>query len=445
MLPALLVSLLLAPGAVTTTRADTLLQVFALAQRNNPQLGSARAAYAAALQRVPLARSRLLPQVRADAGLSRNLHDETGNPLLRTFGLASHWNFLERDVGISATQNLYAPGDSVAVRQATISAQIAYARLAQVDQQLMVQVAQDYFDLLAARDSVHTLLRQQRATLRQLQAARAGFAAGSGTILNVRDAKARDDLLRAELIDARNREQLARDTLRSVAGAPFGDPAPLLTQARLPPPPGDAAQWAGRAERDNLQVRQARLQLRVARLQLRRSAADGEPTVQAYARIDRASTSGGGPNFPFGDRVDSASVGVRVQWPLFTGFGVRSQVRESAALLDKAQQDLDSARSDAGLQARQAFAQWVTARAREQALRSAERSSRSALQAEHTGFRVGLRVSADVLDATAQLYDTERRAERARYDALVQSLRLRLAAGRLDERDLAEVDALLAR
>ena len=433
----------LVAACCTAARADTLLQDFARAQQHAPALRGARDAYAAALQRVPAARARLLPQVQASAGIGDNLHDETGNPLLRMFGLADHWNFLQRDVGISATQSLYAPGDDIAVTQARIGAEIAYVQLARADQQLMLQVAQAYFDLLAAGDTVRSLEHEQQATRRQLDAARTQFAAGNGTIINVRDAQARQDLLVARLIAARNQQQVAHDALRTLVGGSIGSPAPLLARARLPSPTGDAGQWAQRAARDNLEVTQARLALRIARWQLRRADSDSLPTVQAYARVDRLSTSGGGPSFPFGDRVDSASVGVRMQWPLFTGFGLRSQRRESAALLDKAQDDLDAARDAATLQARSALAGWTAACARAQALQSALLSGRSALQANRTGFEVGLRVSTDVLNSLAQLADTEREERQARYDQLMQSLRLRFAAGRLDERDLAEVDALL--
>lgn len=438
-------SLALASACAASARADTLLQDFARAQRHAPQLRSARAAYDAALQRVPAARARLLPQVQASAGLSDNLHDETGNPLLHMFGLATHWNFLQRDIGVSATQELYAPGDDMAVRQARLAADIAYVQLARADQQLMLQVAQDYFELLAAGDTVRSLRHEQQATRRQLAAARAQFAAGNGTIVNVRDAQARDDLLTARLIAALDRRQLARDTLQTLVGGAVGEPAPLLAQARLPSPAGDAAQWAARAARRNLELVQARLALRIAHWQLRRAQSESLPKVQAYARVDRFSTSSGGPSFPFGDRIDSAAVGVRVQWPLFTGYGVRSQQRESVALLDKAQDEVDAAREAAELQARSALAAWNTAEARARALRSALRSSRVALQAHRTGFDAGLQASTDVLDALAQVADTEREARQARYDQILQALRLRFAVGRLDERDLAEVDALLRR
>ncbi len=426
-----------------SAHADTLLQVLAAAQRDNPTLRSARADCAAALQQIPLARSRLLPQLRASADLGENLHDETGNPLLRMFGMAPHWNFVQRDLALSATQQLYDPADGLAVQQARLAADAAYVRLAQAEQRLMLEVAQDYFALLGADDTLRTLRRQQAAIARQLAQARARFAAGSGTVLDLRDAQARADLLRAQRVAARGQRQVALDRLRSVAGTAVGAPAPLLADARLPQPPSDAAAWAQRARRDNLQVTQARLQLRIAHLQLQRARSNALPTVQAYARVDRLSTSGGGSQFPFGDRVDSASVGVRVQWPLFTGYALRSEQRGSAARLEQAQADVDAARDAAALQARSALADWEAAHARARALRAALRSSRSALQAERTGFAAGLRVNLDVLDALAQLYDTERQEQNARYDSLLDGLRLRLATGRLDTRDLAEVDALL--
>ena len=53
------------------------------------------------------------------------------------------------------------------------------------------------------------------------------------------------------------------------------------------------------------------------------------------------------------------------------------------------------------------------------ALEAAEASSQLALEATQLGYRVGIRVNVDVLNAQSQLYQTQRDLARARYDVLV--------------------------
>ena len=60
----------------------------------------------------------------------------------------------------------------------------------------------------------------------------------------------------------------------------------------------------------------------------------------------------------------------------------------------------------------------------------------------HKLIPVGV-IVAFVLNAQQQLYSTRRDLAKARYDTLVNSLRLKAAAGTLGEVDLAELNALL--
>ncbi|OYX91642.1 MAG: type I secretion protein TolC, partial [Caulobacter sp. 35-67-4] len=174
-----------------TSSAETLAQVFTLAQQHNPALRSAQANYQAALSGVPLARSKLLPQLVAGANLSANAQDNSDNPLLQKFGMPTQWNYTSRDVNLVATQALYQPADHLGIEQADVAARIAYLKFVQQDQDLMLQVAARYFDVLAAQDSLHSLEEQQKAVTQQVKSAQANFDAGNGTIVDVRDAQAR--------------------------------------------------------------------------------------------------------------------------------------------------------------------------------------------------------------------------------------------------------------
>ena len=77
------------------------------------------------------------------------------------------------------------------------------------------------------------------------------------------------------------------------------------------------------------------------------------------------------------------------------------------------------------------------------ALEAAERSSRLALDSNLLGYQVGVRINIDVLNAQQQLFTTQRDLARARYDVLINGLRLKSTAGTLSEDDLRAVNALL--
>ncbi|MDD4886363.1 MAG: TolC family outer membrane protein [Thiomonas sp.] len=424
-------------------RAETLAQTFALAQQHNPSLRSAQASYQASLSRVPQARSRLLPQLVAGANLSANAQDNSDNPLLQKFGMPTQWNYTARDVNLVATQALYQPADHIGVKEADVAARIAYLKFVQEDQSLMVRVAAHYFDVLAAQDSLRSLKEQEKAVAQQVNSAQANFNAGNGTIVDVRDAQARVDLTAAQVLAAENQLALAHSSLRQLVGTPMQTLAPLPSATALEAPAGNLQDWARKAQAHNLGVDQARLGVELAQLGAQKAEAGNLPTVSAYARMDHNATTGGSPLFPFSNRANVASIGVQMRWPLFTGYAVQSDVEQTAHLLDKSQADLDAARLAAAQDARAAYLSVQSGLAQVKALDAAIASSRSSLQANETGFKVGMRVNIDVLNALSQLYETQRQADKARYDVLVNTLRLKNAAGQLDRRDVDALSALL--
>src|SRR5690606_13774421 len=124
---------------------------------------------------------------------------------------------------------------------------------------------------------------------------------------------------------------------------------------------------------------------------------------------------------------------------------ISSVSREAAALRMRADADLESTRRGSALAAREAFLGVSSGLARIRALEAAEVSSLSALEANRLGYEVGVRINIDVLNALTQLAETREELARARYDTLLAQLRLKAAAGTLDESDLDAVNALLER
>jgi outer membrane protein len=137
------------------------------------------------------------------------------------------------------------------------------------------------------------------------------------------------------------------------------------------------------------------------------------------------------------------SIGIQLSVPLFTGGYNTSKVREAVALSDKASADLELSRRNAEQTVRQTFVGVTSGLAQVKALEAAEISSTSALESNKLGYQVGIRINIDVLNAQQQLYSTKRDLAKARYDTLMNGLRLKAAAGTLTENDLVAINVLL--
>jgi outer membrane protein len=197
------------------------------------------------------------------------------------------------------------------------------------------------------------------------------------------------------------------------------------------------------AENQNYGVQVSQLSLELAKRDIQRNRAGHLPTLDLVASTSRTRTSGqvvGGS----GSRNDNA---IGVQWaiPIFNGFAVTSRVRESIALEDKARNDLESTRRNAAQLARQSYLGVNSGLAQVRALEAAEVSSQSALESNKLGYQVGVRINIDVLNAQRQLYSTRRDLSRARYDTIMNGLRLKAASGSLREEDLVPVNNLLVK
>ena len=202
--------------------------------------------------------------------------------------------------------------------------------------------------------------------------------------------------------------------------------------------------WARQAEDASYLVAVARANADIAQRETQRAKDGFKPTVDLVASVNQNRGSGSA-TIDTSNTTRTGSVGVQLNWPLYTGGLTQSRVREALANEDKTRQDLEVARRNAAQSARQAYTGVDFGLAQVRALESAEVSSKSQLESTRLGYRVGVRINLDVLNATTQLFNTQRDLKKSRYDFLVNGLRLQSAAGSLDDGDLQAINALLAR
>ncbi|MDQ6681180.1 MAG: TolC family protein, partial [Pseudomonadota bacterium] len=209
--------------------------------------------------------------------------------------------------------------------------------------------------------------------------------------------------------------------------------------------PSSPDAWVEQAETQHPAIRRAALVLDIARLETAKARATALPTIDAVGSVGSGRGAVGGSNGALVGTNSSASVGVQLNMLLYSGGSIQNRIKETLVLEDRSRNDLEAARRGVSQATRQAFYNLLSGAAQVRALEAAESSSQLALEATQLGYRVGVRVNIDVLNAQSQLFQTRRDLARARYDVLLGTLRLRQAAGVVTAQDVAAVDRLLVR
>lgn len=411
--------------------AVNLLQVYQEALINDAVYASARANLSAGQEVSVQGRANLLPLIGVSGSYQNAQRDNV--PDVKTHGYT-----------LSLSQPLFDVAAWQNYEQSKLAVAASEAAFAVVQQDLILRVSQAYFDVLAAQDTLAALQVQKGAISEQLASAKRNFEVGTATITDTHEAQARYDLVIAQEFGAQNDLAIKRTALQQIIGKPPAELAILRTGVELKAPePAQIDTWVSSAEAQNFVVLQQKLALEIAKREITRNRAGHYPTVDLVAsRSDsnQRTSSIQGLNNGTGP---TNTIGVQWSIPLFSGFAITSRVRQAIALEDRARSDLETARRIAAQNAQQAYLGVNSGLAQVKALQAAEVSSRSALESNRLGYQVGVRINIDVLNAQQQLFITQRDLAKARYDTLMNSLRLKSAAGSLQEQDLAQINTLL--
>lgn len=444
-LPAALLGLglILPPGA----HALTLWQAYQAALGSDPVFAGARAAYTAGLEQLPQARAFLLPWVSAGGSATyTDTRTRFTNELPRRNTYNDTYNYQ-----VSLSQPLFDWTSWQSYEAAKLGVTLTELQLQVAYQDLLLRLSQAYFDILTAQDTLTALEAEQTAIGEQLEAARRNFEIGTATITDTYEAQARYDLIQALLLQAENTLRVRRDSLEKIIGQPAGTLAELPPGTPAPAPePARIEAWVERAQAQNLGVVQAQVATAVAGRQIEIARAGHLPEVSLvgnYGYADgryrpEAALAASGIN-DGRSRARSGSIGVQIAIPIYSGGLVSSRVNETVAREQQARYNYEDARREAVRGTREAFLGVNTGLAQIRALEAAEESSRRSLQANRTGYEIGVRINLDVLNAQQQLFATQRDLARARYDTLMAGLRLKAAAGQLTDTDLELLNRLL--
>jgi outer membrane protein len=434
-------SVMLALGISPLAGAADLLDIYHAAQSQDAVFASARAAQQAGQEKLTQGRSLLLPSVNLSANTTYN--DITTNyaheypPLL----MSNNAKYNSHGYGATLVQPLFREQNWAAYNESELQVAISEAQFKLAEQDVILRSAQTYFDVLIAQDTVQLNAAQKTSISQQLEQAKRNFEVGTATITDTYEAQARYDLIVSQELASANNLEIKRRTLQQLVNADVSDLNVLGKAFAMDNPvPADAQKWVDDAQHGNYQIMQAQAAYQLAEQEVARNRGGHLPTIDLVATSGR-SVSGGG-TLGASD-VHSNTIGVQLNLPLFQGGAIQSKWREAEANREKAKQDLENTRRNVELQTRQAYLGVASGIAQVQALQQALKSSESLLEASKLGQQVGVRTSLDVLNAQQQLYSTRRDLYQAQYNYLVSQLRLKAAAGTLDEGDLGRVNQAL--
>lgn len=414
--------------------AQSLTELYEAARAYDATYLAAKAAAESAEYRAAQFEALLRPSAAATAGASVGVADL---PVL------GRGNSSAMQGAINGRYPLFNRANGVSVEQARKSLLSAQAELETAEQDLILRLSQAYFDVLAAQDTLATTQAGKAAITEQLASAKRNFEVGTATITDTREAQARFDLATAQELAAENDLRSKRIALDQLVGRVAVAPRPLVVPVVLPPTmPTDPEEWETTADQVHPLVRRARVGLEVATLETAKARAGHLPTLDAVVSVGASNSRRSGTTVS--GAITSATLGVQMNWPLYTGGATQNRIKETLLLEDKARNDLEAARRAVSKATRVAYFGVQSGQAQVKALEAAESSSKLALEATQLGYRVGVRVNLDVLNAQTQLYQTQRDLARARYDVLLGGLRLRQSSGQLSPADVEAVNRLLA-
>ena len=421
----------------TNSLSADLTSIYSLAERNDPNYQQVISKHRAVLESRPQARAQLLPSLDITANTRRNKQDITSGS---TFGSDGEIDFNSHGYSLNLSQPLFHRDRFITLSQADSRIKESEAKLVKAQQDLIISVSETYFNVLRSIDNLEFAKIEVKSLNRQLEQANQRFEVGLSAITDVQEAQAGYDLAIAQEIEAINGIDNAKEEVRELTGEYIDDFDGLGENITLiRPAPEDIDSWSELSINQNLDITAANFALETARKEIKKQYAGHLPTVDIVASHGYDSTGG-----RFGStRIDRSSIGLELNVPIYSGGIVSSKTREAYENYNSAMHYLEKARRTSQRNTREAYLGVISGISQVNALKQAVISSETALTATEAGFEVGTRTAVDVVASQRATSKARRDYSNAKYDYILNTLKLKRSAGTLSPDDLNLINAWL--
>ena len=418
-------------------------QAYQAAMAQDATIRATRAATEAKLERLPQARSQLLPNLAASASRNRNSLESTvpgflGRPV------TSNIDYASSSAVLTLRQPLFRPYQMADYRQAKAQVEDANAILERELQNVAVRVSGAYFEALLTAEQLALVLSQKVTYTSQFDAAKKRFTGGSGTRTDIDEAQAALDLNVAQELEARQNVDYTRRQLQTLVNQPIDDLATLDPDKLVLalPLPNRLEDWTERAEANSPEIRSYKAQIEVARYEVEKAQAGHYPTLDAMVQLSRTESDS---VTNVNNRYTNTSIGLQLNVPLFAGGYVNSTVRQALAEKERAEETLEALRRDLGVRVHHEFRGVTEGILKIKALEQAVRSTEQVALSNRRSFEAGSRTLIDTLNAEQQKVSAQRDLAQARFVYLISRVKLQALAGGPKTEVIDEVNGWLKR
>lgn len=425
--------------ASSSSFATDLMQSYTEARRSDPSLAISESLNSIAQEGVVQTRSALLPQINGSVGWNKNDSEQSFN-----VGPSDISESTSQNIRAQLDQSIYNYGNYTRLSSSQARAEQSDAELAAANNNLIIRVAEAYFNVLTAVDGLFASRAEEKAVKRQLDQAEKRLEVGLAPITDVHEAKARYDSARANTILSGNILIDAREKLIEITGTQNTNAIKGLPDDFLPRAESRKTldELVAEALSKNPTVMARENALAAAEKDVKSAYSGHLPYLNGYVNYGEDKLLDG-TSAAFQSTGTSTNVGVSLVVPIFSGLNTQSRVREAISRRDIAADELEQTKRSITRQVRNADRNLEFGLAEVEARRLAVVSAKSAVEAGEVGMEVGTRTIVDVLIAQQQLSLAIREYSLSRHNYLVNTLKLKQADGSLQATDVEAVNRLL--
>ncbi len=423
-------------SSIVHTQQLDILDVFEMAQNNDPQYQEQKSLRDSAQEFRTQAIASLLPEISAKGDSSWNyLRNKKVN--FQSQDIQRFWSHAGE---INITQPILDYSRWVELDESEYQIAKAEALLTMSYQQLIVRTTTAYLEVLLQRETLALTNAELEAQKRTLEQAQLRFELELAPITAVLEAKAKYLQNSATIAASESNVIDAESSLSEIIGNnTIKHLSPLIEKFPLEKPlPADYAGWQAYALAGNRELIAEMSEVMISQAVIDREKTGHYPTVEGYTSYsfqDNSST--------FGLRGETGVIGVKVNLPIFSGGGVNSKVRQAHYNHQASKHRLEVLKRSVERDTRNSYYEVLTSIRQVEALQQSVKSFKGVLEATRQGVTAGTHTVVEVLDAQTDLYQAKRDLSEKKHQYLIGWLSLRFTAGLLKQGDIFQLNQYL--
>ena len=424
--------------ANATVYAVDLIEVYNIAVKNDPKLLASEVKHKAIMQEYPIARSYLLPNLKFSAKSQRTRESIDGAVYGRS---TSTTQFTTDEYSINLKQPLYRRDLFSLLEKSEYQIAKSLAERESARQDLIIRVAEAYFDILDSLDNIKYVKSEKAAIKSQLNESKKRLEVGLIAITDYAEAQASYDLSETQYIEAKNLSDISKESLYVLTGKQFKKFSSIDKNIKAKDPdPNNIKAWEDFAIKQNLDLVAYKRAQDIATTNIKYERSKHFPTLDIYGTV-KETDKGGGSSGAFESNNDY--IGIELNIPIFIGGNTYFNSKKASFLEEQARYDVLQKKREVIRDARKSFLNLKSSISKVNASKKALESNELSVEYNQAGFEVGTRSTTDVLLALKDLYKAKKNFSKSKYEYLLSKLRLKQSIGTLSIDDIKVVNSWL--